>query len=66
MTKRKRPKGEMTYYKHPVVEKHVTILEDAHSKLFKISKKDRRSMRNVITIMIEDRYEQLFGDRNNG
>lgn len=65
MTKRKykKPKGEMTYYKHAVVEKHVTLLEDAHDKLKKVAKKDRRSMRNVVTLMIEDRYEQLFGDK---
>ena len=37
-----------------VKDYHVTILEDTHNKLKELAEIQRRSMRSVITILIED------------
>ena len=41
------------------VEKHVTLLEPAHELLKKVAKKEHRSMRQTLTVMIQDRAKEL-------
>lgn len=40
-----------------VVEKHITLLPETHDKLKAIAKKQRRSMRAVVTKWVEDEVE---------
>lgn len=46
-----------------IVEKHVTVVEDTFNRLKYISKKECRSMRTVLTRMINARYEEMTSEK---
>jgi len=41
------------------VEKHITVLEDTFKKLKEIAEAERRSMRTVVTKMIDDKHKEM-------
>jgi hypothetical protein len=41
-------------------ETHVSILKSIHAKLKAIAEKERRSMRTVLTRLIENEYNKVF------
>ena len=41
-------------------ETHVSILKSLHGKLKKIADKEKRSMRTVLTRLIEAEYKKVF------
>ena len=50
--------------KEGVREKHITVLEPYHDKLKWIAKEQKRSMRNVIVMLIDAEIERM--DAENG
>ncbi len=45
----------------PIVEKHVTIEEGIFAKLRAIAKKENRTMRAVLTRLINKAFDEVFG-----
>ena len=46
-----------------IVEKHITVTEETHDKLKQVAEAERRSMRTVVTMIIEDKYKKLKKDK---
>ena len=46
-----------------VIEKHITVTEDIHIKLSMIAKKKRKSMRKVVSRLIEGKYKEVIDGR---
>jgi len=45
--------------KKKLIEKHITVTDETHNKLKEIAEAERRSMRTVVTKMIDDKHKEM-------